>query len=163
MSDRCQALKKYSSFDFGVLPKTGIFRLPLFQITMVALLALCSTPGLADECDRITMLESYETTPVAPEGAICETFVGLARTKGISCFWSFSYRSNNAELFFRDAWLEVISCREGSSPLISDPVNHPDSYNLQELITERGTYRVSKKDKSQQNQTLVVVGFVNHK
>ncbi|MEM6889126.1 MAG: hypothetical protein AAF636_13410 [Pseudomonadota bacterium] len=109
------------------------------------------------------MLESYETTAVVPEGAICETFVGLAGTKGISCFWSFSYRSNNAELFFRDAWLELISCREGSSPSVSDPVNHPDSYNLRELITELGTYRLSKKDKSQQNQTLVVMGFVNYK
>lgn len=108
------------------------------------------------------MLESYETSAVSPDAAICETFLGLAGAKGISCFWSFSYRSDNAELFFRDAWLEVIRCREGISPSNSDPVNHPDSYYLQELITVRGTYRVSKKDKSQKNQTLVVVGFVNH-
>ena len=85
--------------------------------------------------------------------------MGLAGTKGISCYWALSFRSEDAVLFFRSAWWEVTNGREDISPSDSNPVNHPDRYHLQELVTEKGTYRVALNDKCQPTRTLVRVGF----
>lgn len=146
----------------GSTPLTGArkHRL-LFQLAMAAGFAVCSTTGVAGECDLVTMLQTYETSAAVLDDAICKTFVGLAYTKGVSCYWEFSFRSDEAELFFQQVWQEIGGCRKGSSTSGSNLVNHPDSYHMRELITERGAYRVAMKDKGQLNRTLVVVSFEN--
>ncbi len=163
MSDRCQDSREQSSTGVWIQSQAAIHRRLLIHVTLVAGLAAYSTTGSASNCDRVTMLENHETSEGVPNGAICETFVGIAGAKGFSCFWAFSFRSETAELFFRDAWKEVMNCREGSSPSESHAINHPDSYDLRESITQSGVYRVAKKDKGQKNQTLIIMSFEKQK
>lgn len=107
------------------------------------------------------MLESYETSGHAPEGSVCETYLGLANQTGISCHWEFMFRSDDATSFYDDIWAEVTYCRNGREASISNPVNHPDSYLQRELFSETGTYRVAVKDKGHTKRTLIFSSFEN--
>ncbi len=129
---------------------------PLFVwIAMETALVISPTTTLAGECIRISALESYDATGAAPDGSICETFVGMANSRGVSCHWEFPFRSAEALSVFNDLWAEVTRCKEGSQTPLNAPVNHPDSYLLRELVAAVGTYRVARKDQGHAKRTLV--------
>ncbi len=133
----------------------------LIQLALCTIFAVYPAIGLAGDCNRIDAVEAYKTTGKAPEGSICETFLGLAKHSGVSCYWEFAFRSNEATRFFHDAWTEVTSCQHGDLNSGSNPVNHPDSYLQRELVTETGTYRVAMKDKGHEKRTLIFLSFEN--
>jgi len=143
------------------VPKTGpeaitSHGIPLLKrLAIVTIMAIQPTSGMADACTRISALESYEDTGLAPEGSICETFVGLIYSRGVSCFWEFPFRSTDATSIFNVMWAEVTDCKKIVSSSDDKPVNHPDSYQLKEMIANDGVYRVAIKDKGLENRTLV--------
>lgn len=111
--------------------------------------------ALAGGCDPIDKVDEHLSTNATPDGATCATYLSLAGDDGVSCHWEFAFR-DDAALEHADAlWTAIMQCRDG---VVSGPdiqVNHPDSYDLRELRADKGTYRVSVKDKSGQNRTLV--------
>lgn len=127
-------------------------------VALVATLAHAGTdnPG---QCERVVAVESYASAGIAPAGSACNTFLGLSADTGVSCYWEFSFR-NDAAVQLADAlWSEITDCRAGTRSEPDLPVNHPDSYDLKELIAGRDVYRVSVKDKGAQNRTLVFIRF----
>lgn len=113
------------------------------------------TIGLAAECAQISALENYDDTGIAPVGSVCQPFDGLGNSRGVSCYWEFQFRSDEATSYFHDIWAEVARCRDGTPVPIDRQVNHPDSYVLRELDAGIRVYRVAIKDKSQEKRTLV--------
>ena len=113
----------------------------------------------ADACAQIAALERFEATGIAPDGSTCETFLGLANVSGVSCYWKFPFRSDEAIRFSDDMWGLVTSCRKGIPSILIAPINHPDSYYLRELLGERGVYRVAMKDKGAVSRTLIFLSF----
>ncbi len=124
---------------------------------MGLVIATSPKPGVAGECGRVFALESYSTTGFAPKGAICETYVGLANVKGVSCRWEFPFRDTQAVRAVDDLWAEVTRCKDGTQTQYDESVNHPDSYVLREFLTSDGLYRVAQKDKGQIKRTLVLL------
>ncbi|WP_108862477.1 hypothetical protein [Ruegeria sp. Alg231-54] len=126
-----------------------------FWLSLVTVMFVHPTIGLASECAKISALESYDDTGIAPVGSVCQPFDGLGNSNGVSCYWEFQFRSEKATSYFQDTWAEVTRCRDGT-PAPNDPhVNHPDSYELRELDAGIRVYRVAIKDKSQEKRTLV--------
>ncbi|WP_170411118.1 hypothetical protein [Ruegeria atlantica] len=134
-------------------PKNGV-SLPLW-LSFVAITLVQPAIGLAAECPRIYAVEDYNRTGVAPYGSVCQAFEGLDSSRGVSCYWTFPFRSAEAASYFEDAWAEVVRCREGSSTSDNSPVNHPDSYDLREFNSGNRVYRAAKKDKGNEKRTLV--------
>lgn len=126
-----------------------------FWLSLVTVMLVHPTIGLAAGCARMSALESYNDTGVAPFGSVCLPFNGLGNSRGVSCYWEFQFRSNEAASYFDDTWAEITRCRDGT-PAPNDPhVNHPDSYKLRELDAGIRVYRVAIKDKGQEKRTLV--------
>ncbi|NVO58249.1 hypothetical protein HW561_20895 [Rhodobacteraceae bacterium B1Z28] len=126
-----------------------------FWLALVTIMFVQPTIGLAAECAQISAIESYDDTGVAPYGSVCQPFRGLGNSSGVSCYWEFQFRSNEATSYFDDTWAEVVRCRDGMSSPNDGPVNHPDSYELTELKAGIRVYRVAIKDKGQEKRTLV--------
>lgn len=125
------------------------------RLGILILVAVYPTIGWADSCDRVTVLEGFATTGAEPNGSTCATYAGLNGTNGVSCYWAFPFRSHEAAAFSNDVWTEVKRCRVGHASPDTNPVNHPDSYDVRALNANQGIYRVTTKDKNQRQRTFV--------
>ena len=127
----------------------------LFPILALCLSIEYSDTASAENCDLFEKLEAYGAARTAPPDAICSTYLGLSSKIGVSCFWEFPRLSADARLLADLLWARLRNCRHGS-PLEKDqPVNHPDTYSLRQLIAGNRVYWISIKDKAHQNRTLV--------
>ncbi|WP_164661390.1 hypothetical protein [Tropicibacter sp. Alg240-R139] len=115
--------------------------------------------GFAEDCHQVEEIENYVTLDVAPKGSLCRRYASLQSYVGVSCFWVHPFRSTDADQFFERIWAQVTNCRQGELFWEQKNVNHPDSYHQRKLVTENGTYRVSKKDKGLEKRTLIFLSF----
>ncbi len=111
----------------------------------------------AGGCERVDVLDTINVTGAAPAGSKCDRFVGLAAREGVSCYWEFEYRDEQAIAFSDGLWAEITRCREGDQSGPDARVNHPDSYDLRELVVGTDVYHVTIKDKGSERRTLVFV------
>lgn len=135
-------------------------RLKLLLLTLLSsVLATYSQEVIAADCSRVQEVERYLVSDRAPTGSHCERYTGLQSSVGVSCFWEYQFRSVEADEFFERAWFEVTNCRHGEAFLGQKGVNHPDSYQQRKLLTDLGTYRVTRKDKGSENRTLIFLSY----
>ena len=125
-----------------------------------ALMALMLPAGAwAADCQMLEDLTSYEATTQVPEGATCAPYLTLTGQGAVSCHWAFGFRDTAAKTWAETLWATLTTCHAGA-PLAPDlRVNHPDSYDLREWVVGQDVYRVSVKDKSGQDRTLVFLRF----
>lgn len=121
--------------------------------------AAIAQEGIAGNCSQVEEIESFVTSDVAPTGSQCERFTGLNSAVGVSCFWVRPFRSAEADQLFEQIWADVTGCRNGETSFGQKGVNHPDSYQQRDLLTDNGIYRVAKKDKGQERRTLIFLSF----
>lgn len=128
--------------------------------TLVVTLGLAG-PALGGPCNLVNAIDAHLEDGAKPAGAQeCSTYRAVDGALGTSCHWAFPFRSEAAITFTQDAWESVKACRPGAPKGPDQQVNHPDSFDLLEWVSDGVTYRVSVKDKGALAQTLVFVGLV---
>ena len=133
----------------------------LFQLTACSIVGLASL-AMADAqepCEPFDAIEIFNHSEIPPYGSTCTTFQGQNSGQGVSCLWTFGYRSEDAKLKANSVWDALESCRPGEKLSNDQPVNHPDSYLLWTWSTEDATYRLSQKDKAALGATYVFLSF----
>lgn len=123
-------------------------------VSVVAFIA-SAVAGAADGCGRVDSLDRFSKTGAVPVGATCDRFIGLAGREGVSCYWVFAFRDDQAIAFSDGLWAEITQCRAGTESGPDARVNHPDSYDIRELVVGTDVYHVTIKDKGGQGRTLV--------
>lgn len=125
-------------------------------LAIIIMMLFGPLPSIASNCKIIGMLENHEEEKI---DAICSKFLSQANSTGISCYWEFSFRDVQATQRAKAFWEKIKACREGNELEPDLKVNHPDSYELKEWVTQNGFFRVSVKDKTQLGKTLVFLRF----
>ena len=129
---------------------------------MVPILALFlsmeySATASAEGCEFLEKLDVYGDTQIAPDDAICSTYLSQSSKIGVACFWEFPRLAPEAGLMADLLWTRLKNCRAGSQQKKDQSVNHPDSYSLRQWNAGSHIYRVAIKDKAELNQTLVFI------
>jgi len=89
-------------------------------------------------------------------GATCQQSLELSGTTKDTCYWTYPYRSPEAEAAFAQWSDALLTCFGAEQAQLSDqPVNHPDSYTLHRFDAGTAQVSLSLKDKAALGQTLV--------
>lgn len=127
-------------------------------ILILSLFALTTVKaGHALECTSLDGMAAQQPLAVPPEGPSCDTYLTTTSQEGLSCHWTFPYRSDAAKAFAEAMWQTIQQCRSGSPREPDQNVNHPDSYELRQWDTGQAIYSLSVKDKGALGLTLVFV------
>lgn len=139
-----------------------------FALLTTLLIALPAERGRADGvcADMNTLLEQAQSNFAGDVGSLpqlrldgadsCATFFSPGESRGFHCVWEFSYRAAEAEKTFTYFDETLQRCFADRARVEHDqPVNHPDSYRLQQYQVGPVTVSVSLKDKSALQKTYV--------
>lgn len=124
-----------------------------------AILAMGGTTAQSEPCALLDAIQSGEIHAPPLADATCQTYVTLGGNTASSCFWTFALDAPEATVFADDLWMETKTCMPGTEGRRDQPVNHPDSYELNQWRTSQGTFAVSQKRKGALRQTLVHLRF----
>lgn len=136
-----------------------VHNLSKITATITIMFAAQTHPALAANCKIVDMLEAHATEKIEATEATCSRFLSQSNSTGISCYWEFPFRDQSATQMAKSFWGDIQNCRRGNELEADLQVNHPDSYDLREWVTTDGIFRVSVKDKTQLEKTLVFLRF----
>ncbi|EBA02046.1 hypothetical protein RB2150_10649 [Rhodobacterales bacterium HTCC2150] len=79
----------------------------------------------------------------------------------LTCTWAFPYRAKEADNKFKKTLFDIQTCLGPNAKSNKDTgVNHPDSYDLWVIESDRTTARVSLKDKAALEKTYVFLQLI---
>ena len=147
---------------------TGTFRFCRFAgFGLVAVLGLgAPCAGARDLCPQLSELVEqaqsnfFEVDPKGLKGArACQMTRSLSGANGFVCSWAFPFRDAEARDFFEVSQSQISTCFPNALETVEDEgVNHPDSYTQRRYVSDGAVVRVSLKDKSALEETLVFMG-----
>ena len=123
-----------------------------------ALLLTFATAASGDEltCRALTeFAESANETTLGLGPAKCSRSLVLGAGPSFDCYWSYGFRSSEAEKAFAELQSLILNCTACCKEADGADVNHPDSFD--QLTAEFGVHELSLswKDEGALEQTLI--------